>query len=179
MIKPLLYLSVAAILIGCAGGPEERVKDYDPELMERALYGEHFVKSAGPTPDFVSAAWKKDIEISVEYEGSSEGNNGLMLQEWSAWAKNHNDKHRCVWVMWRLLDFKYITDHTTVVHVSPFEVIRLGTLRQIPWKLDGVDFAPPPSGYVYGMEVGEPDFTQETEADWCVNVLNDDEIEEK
>lgn len=161
---------IGGILSGCGTAT---IKEYDPEQADRNISQEDLFK---PTPDHVIVGEYKDVVVEVNKMKTRE-DDMIPRQEWSVFATNNNDDDICLAVAWRLLDFQFISHHPTQVLVRSGQREFLGTMLQTVWTIDGVQFAPPPSGYVHNMTVKDP-VEDAVRGEECLFLADEEEIEE-
>jgi hypothetical protein len=151
------------------------VRDYDPEV-EDVFSRNDFPDEAQPTDFTMVLAQRRGVSIHVErVEDIYDEQHDIDLQQWEAYATNDLRRHRCIAVVWRLLDFQFITENTTGVLLQPREFHHLGTMLGETWVIDGVTVAPPPSGYVQELKVWSPDLDA-PEDEQCIPVVDEDTI---
>lgn len=169
MTRQVLTMLLAMIFLsGCS--TTSNIKDFDPEQHTKDNL------DTSPTPRNVVVADRKGIIIEVIrdddfYDTQSKTDR----QRWNVFITNTNRKDKCVGVLWRLLDFQFISDYPTTLLVHHKTVLLLGTMIGEIMIIDGVAVAPPPSGYVHAMQVKKPDFEQK-EGDECLFLPDEDDI---
>jgi hypothetical protein len=168
-----LTLLFVLFATGCSMNPT--IIDYDPENdIPVDENGERIAYE--PTPDYVVAADHKRILVEVmRDELFFDDQDEIEVQQWSVIATNNNRRDKCVGVQWRLMDFKFISEHPTPVLIHARQRLFLGTMVGRTMIIDGVTVAPPPSGYVYEMKVLDPD-TDALEGDECLFLPDEEDI---
>lgn len=167
----LIVIFAGALLGGCAMSP--KVIEYDPEKDNIA--GQH-IPEAQPTPDHVVVVNKDGILIDVQKMNSMYDEQvQAELQQWAVFAMNDSNADKCVGVVWRLMDFRFITNYTTDFLLKAQEMKFLGKMQQTTMTIDGVKVAPPPSGYVHAMRVIEPR-EDAIEGEECMFIVDEKDI---
>lgn len=171
---PILLL----LMVGCATTEPVPV-DYDPDEIFRvhSITGKRITDE--PTPAAVEAANMDGVVIDVKRLTSFwDDQYNVEVQSWNVYVTNTNSRAQCVGVVWRLLDFQFITEYPTTLLVPAETRMLLGEMLGETMVLDGVLVAPPPSGYVHGMQVVGPDW-QADEGFECQFLAEEDEVEEQ
>jgi hypothetical protein len=164
---------LAILMTGCSMNP--RVIDYDPENDVMIDENGDEVQYE-PTPDQVVVAEAKGVMVEViKDEMFWDAEDDAERQQWSVFVYNRNKTDKCVGIIWRLMDFQFISEYPTTTIVLAREVLMLGTMVGKTMVIDGVTVAPPPSGYVYKMQVLAPD-TEAEEGFECMFLPDDDEV---
>lgn len=153
---------------------EKDIVNYDPETMDV------FRKEGAPmyeeTPDHLVVAQDSGIIVDVHRMADVfDEQEDVERQRWNVFVTNTTYSNQCVGVSWRLLDFKFISEHPTMVLVERESMLRLGTMLGKVWEIDGVAFAPPPSGYVQDMEIHDP-VENAKPGDECLFLVDEDDI---
>lgn len=182
-MRQLLALTILAMfLTGCGSVmvKEEDIINYDPEFSDIGKDGEQYVPAEQATPDHVVVADLKGVAIDVSkgkpvYDEQAKAE----LQQWDVFATNSNRKDKCVGVVWRLLDFRFITNYPTDFFMEKSSMLHLGVMQQTTITVDGVKVAPPPSGYVKAMRVRAPNDEALDDGDRCTFVEPEGRVIEK
>lgn len=155
------YLIVVLALLssGCTIMGWGSVKDVDTEKEEVKRLREMKKKTEADgyvaTPPIVKTADKDDVYIVVE-KSMPITEHDYSRDVWHVFAENKNAQPKCVYVVWRLLDFEYISDEPAEFFITGKTRRPVGTMLQHVYTIDGVRFTAPASGYVHAMTVREP-----------------------
>jgi len=172
-IRALIIL-FAVVMSGCSS-MSPRIIDYDPENDVMIDENGDAVQYE-PTPDHVIVAEAKGVVVEVIKEDPFwDMEDEAERQQWSVIVSNNNRKDKCVGVIWRLLDFQFISEYPTTTIVRARSALLLGTMIGKTMIIDGVTVAPPPSGYVYKMQVRKPDLDAE-EGFECMFLPDEDDV---
>ena len=177
-MRILTLFLVVFFLGGCSTIVKESdIVEYDPESNDfHRQNGEPMYTQTKP---IVVVAKDKGIKIRVVRDKPVyDEQDKVERQHWKVYAHNDNYTHKCVGVVWRLLDFRYISDHPSMVLIKRKEKKLMGVMVQNVWEIDGVKFAPPPSGYVHMMQVLDP-VKKAKKGEECLFIPPEDEIIEK
>lgn len=149
---PLLLASGCTIDTGM-------VKDIDPQKEELKRLGEGSVLYVD-TPPFLTIADKKKMMVFAEKNPKTFQTNNIdpavRQARWTIKVLNTDNKNKCLTLEFRLLDFTYISDHPSEFFVPANSAKIAGTMLQKVWRIDGVEFVPPSSGYVSNIRVRNP-----------------------
>lgn len=172
-IRTPLLIILLALMSGCS---TMKIVDYDPENDVPIDPDTGKELAYEPTPDRVMAAKTKGVSVEVirdkvffDHEDDAD------RQQWSVFVYNSNRKDKCVGVIWRLMDFKFISEYPTTTIVEGRRTLLLGTMIGKTMIIDGVTVAPPPSGYVYKMQVLPPDRDAEQGFE-CMFLPDEDDV---
>lgn len=165
---PIALLNIT----GCA-----TIVDYDGEFSD--VEQRQALEDGGViyTEDIVNLADEEDIVIvasksdTITFESDYE----VKQDTWDIDAHNMGSKNQCVTLVWRLMDFKFVSDHPDEFYSPANSIVRVGTMTQMVWEIDGVKFAPDGSGYLYGMRVREPVKDAAT-GDECLHLIKDEDL---
>lgn len=172
-IRTLVFLILVSVMTGCSMSPT--IMDYDPENDVMVDENGNEV-GYEPTPDQVIVAEAKGVTVEVvKDEMFWDAEDDAERQQWSVFVSNNNRKDKCVGVIWRLMDFQFISEYPTTTIVRARRTILLGTMVGKTMVVDGVTVAPPPSGYVYKMQVLAPDEDAE-EGFECMFLPDEDDV---
>lgn len=136
-----------------------KIVDYDPETQDVFRPESGSADIYQPTEDWIIAAEEDNVSVEViKSDSFYDEQHEVDLQRWIVLVTNRNKVEKCVGVLWRLLDFQFISEHPTTVLIPEETVMQLGTMQGQIMMIDGVAVAPPPSGYVHEMQVLKPDY---------------------
>jgi hypothetical protein len=158
-----------------------QVRDYDGELTESEEkeifdtggveytsgmvmlgdYGGVFVTAIKNTPI---------ITFDKDYE--------LKQDKWDIMITNGQEKDQCVAIYWKLMDFKFITEHENPFYIKGEDMIHLGDMIQQVWEIQGVKFTLDPSGYIHWMGVRDP-VKDAIKGEECLFILEEEDIIER
>lgn len=165
-----IFVLMIAVLSGCSS---IQVQDYDAEKMEaEQIKGIKNAQRKDPfisekTPDYVKLIDQDGIQIEVHRDVYLLGHDNIKLETWKANAVNNNPTAKCVTVDWKLQDFEFESNLPSEFLVKKYSSIFIGKMRQTIWAFDGAFIALPPSGYVSGINVRDPDVNPKTGAESC------------
>lgn len=153
---------------------EKDIVNYDPESMD--VFHEEGKPTYEDAPDHIVVAKEDGILVDVHRIADVfDEQADVERQRWNVFVTNTSHSDQCVGILWRLLDFKFITEHPTTTLVEENSMLHLGTMLGRVWEIDGVSFAPPPSGYVQAMQVRDP-IKDAKAGDECLFLASEDEI---
>ena len=168
-----LIIILAMTMSGCSITP--KIIDYDPEHDVMVDEDGNTIEYE-LTPDQVIVAELKGVIVEVVKDDLFwDAEDETELQQWSVFVSNNNKKDKCVGVIWRLMDFQFISEYPTTTIVRGRRTLLLGTMVGKTMIVDGVTVAPPPSGYVYKMQVLAPDEDAE-EGFECMFLPDEDDV---
>lgn len=154
-IKLLITLSLINIT-GCASQVVDWDGDNIPLEEQRRIMDKSSVEYS---EDVVTLATETGVAIiaskdspTIQFQNDYE----VKQDNWSIDAHNFTDKDQCVALQWKLMDFKYVSDHPTLFYVPKQSITRAGTMTQMVWEMDGVKFVPDSSGFIWAMGTREP-----------------------
>lgn len=154
----LIKMLPVILLAGCTVDTG-MVKDVDPQEDELKRLGEGAMLYVD-TPPFLTIAEKKGMMVFAEKNPKTFQTNNIdpavRQARWTIKVLNETTVDRCVTLEFRLLDFTYISDHPSEFFVPASSAKIAGTMNQKVWRIDGVEFVPPSSGYVKNMRVRNP-----------------------
>jgi len=165
------------ILSGCSN--VTTIRDYDGEniseqdkqrmMDEGGIQYTEGVVELIEEDDVVIIAEKKNplITIHNDYE--------VVQDKWTITAHNMSSDNVCVTLHWKLLDFKFVSDHPSEFYVPANALMYVGTMVQQVWEIQGVRFTPDGSGYVAGMLVREP-VEDAKKGDECLYIEKEEDI---
>jgi len=175
-------ITIAVLLlftVGCAGTTSPTPIDYNPENDVRVdeLTGLELPPMA--TADYIKAADYKDVIVGVSRLSSFRDEHyQAEIQEWEVHVTNNNQVAKCVGVVWRLMDFKFITEYPTTMMVPSRTKMLLGTMLGEYMEIDGVLVAPAPSGYVHKIQVLQPNWDAD-EGFECMYLAEEEDVDEQ
>ena len=152
----LLIISTLLILSGCS----TQVVDWDGD--EIPIEEQHRImqqESVKYTDEVVTLATENDISIVATKQGpilTFEKDYTIKQDNWSIDAHNFSDVPQCVALQWKLMDFKFVSDHPTLFYVPGKSIVHVGTMTQMVWEIDGVKFVPESSGFIWAMATRSP-----------------------
>lgn len=154
-------LMIASIIIMLSGCTTTAVRDYDGENIseeekQRMMDdgGIHYVQE-----DSVELIEDKGIVITAEKMNpilTIHNDYEVVQDKWNITAHNMTDKDVCVTLHWKLMDYRLISEQPSEFHVLHDSLLKVGTMVQQVWEIQGVRFTPEGSGYVAGMLIREP-----------------------
>lgn len=174
-MKKIIVASVLMSMIGCT----PIIKDRDFEKEERDYIKAYGIEAAkdplygAPTGTVIQAGEQDGVRVTMS-RGVDDvsSSTGTKLQNWYAVVVNGNDEPKCVAILWKLMDFTMITDHTTFIYLKPYEsLMDYAKFKQRMWDLDGVSLVLPGSGYIDTIFVEEP--TERNDCDFQAEVVDD------
>ncbi len=173
----LVLIAGSLLLGGCATTrmvEEHEIVDHDPG--QTAYDQQEGSTQAEPTPDHVVVADKDGILIDVnKIEPIYLEEHKVDLQQWEVLASNMNRKDKCVGVIWRLMDFRFESNHPTDVLIPAHQGVILGHMIQTTMVIDGVTVAPDPSGYIQAMRIKNPR-DDAIEGEECLYLVDEDDV---
>ena len=175
-IRNIILAAFLLLTVGCAGTTSPTPIDYDPELDYTVNPKTGRIADPEPTPPYVLAADHKGVLVEVIKQPSFYDEQlATELQSWAVFYTNTNKTTKCVGVIWRLMDFEFISEHPTTVMVPAGYRLSAGEMLGMTMNIDGVIVALPPSGYVHEMQVVSPDWKQ-MEGYECTFIPDEEDI---
>lgn len=140
---------------GC--GSTTKIIDYDPENGQLPPGVEEYE----PTEPHVELATVDGITIIADqaepFMDIDQWGNKVERGIWQISARNESEYYsHCVTIAWRLLDFKLHMEGPSEFLILPKETRNVGMMVGQTMELDGVQVAPPPSGYIRKMRLRPP-----------------------
>ena len=161
---------------GCAITTSPTPIDYNPETDVEISAETGQVTDPEDTAPYVKAADFEGVVVEVYRLGSFfDEQYRSEIQEWEVMVTNTNERTKCVGIIWRLMDFQFITEYPTTMIVPGETKILLGTMLGDTMIIDGVTVWPSPSGYVEKIQVLQPDWDAD-EGFECMFLPEEDEI---
>lgn len=176
-IRKIILVMLLLAMTGCAITTSPTPIDYNPE-DDVAIDVQTGQQTTAPenTEPYVKAADFKGVVVEVfrigwfyDEQYKSE------IQEWEVMVTNTNKRTKCVGVIWRLMDFQFITEYPTTMIVPGETKVLLGTMLGDTMEIDGVTVWPSPSGYVHEIQVLNPDWDAD-EGFECMFLPEEDKI---
>jgi hypothetical protein len=135
------------------------VRDYDPEKEEIARAKKHKEDTNlyEPTGPIVLVGEKKNISVIVEKIESIRDSEFADRQVWEVSVANTAKEDLCVMLVWKLMDFEYISSEPAKFLVPAHYQKTVGKMISNIWDFNGFRVAPPASGYLYSMEISKPE----------------------
>jgi len=175
-MKTLIALSLSLLLTGCG---MTKVVDWDGENIpleeQRRIMANESVQY---TEDVVTLATENDIGIIASKEGPTltfEHDYEIEQDNWSIDAHNFGDVAQCVALQWKLMDFKFVSDHPTLFYSPGKSIVHVGTMTQMVWEIDGVKVVPESSGFLWFMITRDPVEDAQT-GDECTFILEEKDM---
>jgi hypothetical protein len=157
MKKLTLPLISVLMFSGCAS---KIIEDTDPSVQHFDPDNDVIEVPDGqaePTEPNVILAEKNRVSVSAhKIETIEDEDTGIEKENWLIIYGNNSLYPKCVGVMWKLLDFNFETNYPTDVYMKSKSWLPIGNMIQGTWNLDGIQFAPEPSGYVAAIRVQDP-----------------------
>lgn len=150
-------LLTASILQGCTPNIIER--DFEKEEAQRIKDLQKAKEDPfknQPTPDYVKLIEEDGVYVEALKQHPVKGPGGVMLDVWVVNAVNTAEDPQCVTVNWKLQDFEFESDEPYEFLVPAHKTLKIGKMKQTIWSFDDTFIAIPPSGYVDGIRVREP-----------------------
>jgi hypothetical protein len=176
-MKILTLIFLVALTTGCTS--ITATKDYDPSYEEVVKFDERRLEdSVIYTEDNVTLKRYNKVSvvaIKVSPKVTFENDQEIVQDKWDIFVLNNHYESKCVKVLFTLLDFKFISDHPMPFYINGESQLKLGTMTQIVWEINGVKFTPDGSGYVNSLEVEYP-VKDALKGDECIYIIPEKHI---
>lgn len=147
-------------MLGLSGCATTTIRDYDGENIsqeeKQQLMDEGGIQYTESIIELISdngitiIATKTTPTLTVYHDYE------VVQDNWDITALNTTTDSECVTLLWKLMDFKFVSEYPSEFLVRHSSSLHIGTMIQQVWEIQGVKFTPDSSGYVAGMLVREP-----------------------
>lgn len=175
-----LMVVFVLLLSGCAGN---KIIDVDRDVEKEKVMNDMFTDGVEydgvnrilvDSDDIIVKAVKADVIVN-EYERFKKYE--VKQDVWNIEVSNYSGNDVCVTLLWKLMDFQFVTTLPSSFLVLADATTLIGEMTEQVWEIQGVKFTPGGSGYVYQMDIDDP--IEDADAgDECLNLVDEEDIKE-
>jgi len=174
------YLNLAIalsllLLSGCASKVVDWDGDNIPIEEQHRMMNQSSVEY---TEDIVTLATENHVAIIASRTNPTltfQNDYEIKQDNWSVDAHNISDKDQCVAIQWKLMDFKFVSEHPTLFYVPKRGIAHVGIMTQMVWEMQGVRFVPDSSGFIWAMGTRDT-VPNAAEGDECTFLLEEEDL---